>query len=371
MSDEVRLLTAFALAFVLVALAGAPVIRALRRLKIGDTGEFDQATMNQIMSGKHGTPTMGGILLVPAIAIACLVSAGPNAASLVAAIAVILLGLLGSFDDRMKLRKAYLKLRGLPVDSTRQGISARAKLILQFAIAIAATAVLLYDMRATPLFHAIWFPAVIFDDPLAMALPAGLVGLFGILAIVGASNAVNITDGLDGLASTTVTIAAVVLAGLAWVAGDRELAGRFGLVFVPEGHAWACVALTVAGACSAFLIFNRHPARVFMGDTGSLALGGLLGLVAFGIRQEAVLVVLGGVFVVETLSVMLQVGYFKYTRRKHGQGRRLFRMAPLHHHFQQMGWHEVRVVKVFVLIAGGLAALVLAAVLLMPLTRGL
>lgn len=369
MSDEIRLLVAFATAFLLVALAGQPVIRVLRRLKIGDTGEFDQATMNRIMSGKHGTPTMGGVLVVPAIAVACIASAGMTTASLIASLVVVLLGLLGSFDDRLKLRKAYLKLRGQPVDSTRQGISARSKLIIQFAIAIIAAAVLLYDMRATPLFEAIWFPGTVFGDPLALALPAGLVGIVGIIAIVGASNAVNITDGLDGLASTTVTIAAVALAGLAWVAGDRDLAGRFGLVFVPEGHAWACVALAVAGACTAFLIYNRHPARVFMGDTGSLALGGLLGLVAFGIRQEMLLVVLGGVFVAETLSVMLQVGYFKYTRRKYGEGKRLFRMAPLHHHFQQLGWHETKVVKLFVLVAGGLAAVVLAGVLLMPLIR--
>jgi phospho-N-acetylmuramoyl-pentapeptide-transferase len=369
MSDEIRLILAFVSAFVLVALTGVPVIRVLRRLKIGDTGEFDQATMNQIMSGKHGTPTMGGVMLIPAIALAGVVSAGLTTASLVCGLVVVLLGLLGSFDDRLKLRKAYLKLRGLPVDSTRQGISAGLKLAIQFAIAIGAVAVLVYDMRATPLFQAMWLPGMWMERPMGLLMSAGLVGIVGIVAIVGASNAVNITDGLDGLASTTVAISAVSLAGLGWVAGDRELADRFAIVFVPEAHAFACVALAVAGACTAFLIYNRHPARVFMGDTGSLALGGVLGLVAVGLRQEAVLVVLGGVFVIETLSVMLQVAYFKYTRRKHGQGKRLFRMAPLHHHYQQLGWHETRVVRVFVLTAGLLASAVLGWVLLLPLVR--
>ncbi|MGC4031686.1 MAG: phospho-N-acetylmuramoyl-pentapeptide-transferase [Tepidisphaeraceae bacterium] len=185
---------------------------------------------------------------------------------------------------------------------------------------------------------------------------------FGTIVIVGASNAVNLTDGLDGLAAGCMTLTAFAFLVLALIVGDAKLSQALLFHHLPAAGQMAVVAGAILGACMGFLWFNCNPARVFMGDTGSLALGGLIGYVALVIRQEVMLLLIGGVFAAEAVSVMIQVYYFKYTRIRFGEGRRVFLMAPLHHHFQKKGWTETQVVVRFWLISAMLAALSLATI---------
>jgi phospho-N-acetylmuramoyl-pentapeptide-transferase len=176
--------------------------------------------------------------------------------------------------------------------------------------------------------------------------PLVLLVLF-YLWIVGFSNAINLTDGLDGLAVGCTITVALVLGVMSYAAGNARIAEYLLISYVPGTGELAVVCGALMGACMAFLWYNSHPAEVFMGDTGSLALGGLIGVMAFMIHQPLTLVIVGGVFVLEALSVILQVGWFKYTRRRFGVGRRIFLMAPLHHHFQKLGWPETKVVLRF------------------------
>ena len=180
--------------------------------------------------------------------------------------------------------------------------------------------------------------------------------------MTGSSNAVNLTDGLDGLAAGCMAIVGFCFCILALIIGTSSWASELLLTYVQASDQMAVLAGAMAGACLGFLWFNCNPASVFMGDTGSLALGGLIGYIAIVIRQELVLFIVGGIFVVEAISVMLQVSYFKYTRKRFGEGRRIFLMSPLHHHFQRKGWTETQVVVRFWLIGAMLAALALATV---------
>jgi phospho-N-acetylmuramoyl-pentapeptide-transferase len=186
--------------------------------------------------------------------------------------------------------------------------------------------------------------------------------LFGVLVIVGASNAVNLTDGLDGLASGCMTLTAFSFLVLALIVGDERLSSALLFHHLPAAGQMAVFAGAILGACMGFLWFNCNPARVFMGDTGSLALGGLIGYIAIVIRQELMLLIIGGIFAAEAISVILQVGYFKYTRKRYGEGRRIFLMSPLHHHFQKKGWTETQVVTRFWIVSAMLTALALATI---------
>jgi phospho-N-acetylmuramoyl-pentapeptide-transferase len=186
--------------------------------------------------------------------------------------------------------------------------------------------------------------------------------IFGIIVIVGASNAVNLTDGLDGLAAGCMTLTAFSFIVLSIIIGDINLASALLFHHLPAAGQMAVFAGAILGACMGFLWFNCNPARVFMGDTGSLALGGLIGYIAIVLRQEFMLLIIGGVFAAEAISVMLQVGYFKYTRIRFGQGRRIFLMSPLHHHFQKKGWTETQVVVRFWIVSAMLTALALATI---------
>jgi phospho-N-acetylmuramoyl-pentapeptide-transferase len=181
--------------------------------------------------------------------------------------------------------------------------------------------------------------AAVFAPPVFVLLTGTMVS--------GFSNAVNLTDGLDGLAAGLVAIAAATLGIFAYIAGRTDTSEYLGFFYLPGAGELSIFAVAVAGAAIGFLWFNAHPAQVFMGDTGSLALGGALGVMAILLKAEFLLVIAGGVFVMETASVALQVGWFKYTRRRYGEGRRIFRMAPIHHHFEQMGWPETKVVTRF------------------------
>jgi phospho-N-acetylmuramoyl-pentapeptide-transferase len=210
----------------------------------------------------------------------------------------------------------------------------------------------------------LYFP---FFKDLQVALPLGAFVLIGTLVITGSSNAVNLTDGLDGLASGCMAIVSFTFLVLALIIGvlpasnDRVLNALL-LPRIQGSDQMAVIAGAMGGSCLGFLWYNCSPARVFMGDTGSLALGGLIGYIAIVVRQELMLFMVGGIFVAEAMSVMLQVGYFKYTKRKYGEGRRILLMAPLHHHFQRKGWTETQVVVRFWLIGAMLAAMSLATV---------
>jgi phospho-N-acetylmuramoyl-pentapeptide-transferase len=184
--------------------------------------------------------------------------------------------------------------------------------------------------------------------------------LLGTLVMTGASNAVNLTDGLDGLAAGCMAIVSFTFLALAYVVGDARLSKFLLIPHVFAAGEMAVVCAAIGGACLGFLWFNCNPARVFMGDTGSLAMGGLIGYVAIVIRHELVLVLVGGIFVAEAVSVIIQVSYFKYTKKRFGEGRRIFLMSPLHHHFQKLGWTETQVVVRFWLVGAMLAATALA-----------
>jgi phospho-N-acetylmuramoyl-pentapeptide-transferase len=344
---------ALPLSFLLCIGFGPWVIGWLRRQKIGDMASFDQAEIDKLMEGKKGTPTMGGVLIIASIVITTLLVADlGNFYVRMALICVIWLGAVGATDD-------WLKLTAGRRDGNRQGLTSLEKLLFQIGLSV-LLAVFSYNygyrIPESTLFYVPFFKSI--------AIPLGLSSfiIIATLVMTGSSNAVNLTDGLDGLAAGCMAIVSFTFLVLALIVGTQPLARFLLMPYIRPSGEMAVIAGAMTGACLGFLWFNCNPARVFMGDTGSLALGGLIGYIAIVIRHELVLFLVGGVFVIEALSVMLQVGYFKYTRRKHGQGRRIFLMAPLHHHFQRKGWTETQVVVRFWLIGAMLAAMSLATI---------
>lgn len=348
---EFQAVAAILLSFAFVLAAGGPTIRWLRRMKIGDRPDFDQADMNQQMAHKKDTPTMGGILIIAAILVTVLLLADlANFHVQMALIAMLGLAMIGAGDDWLKLTAAR---RG----GGRQGLHGGEKLLFQFGLAILLSYFTWKYGQQIPERNFLYFP--FFKDA---RIPLGAVAfcVIGTLVVVGFSNAVNLTDGLDGLASGASAIVAIVFLVLALVIGTATLAGTLLFTYIKGSADMAVLCGAMLGACLGFLWFNCNPARVFMGDTGSLSLGGLIGYIAIVLRQEPLLILVGGIFVAEAASVMLQVGYFKYTRIRFGEGRRIFKMAPLHHHFQKAGWSEIQVVVRFWLIGAMLATLALA-----------
>ncbi len=346
------------LGFLIVWLAGPRVIAWLRRQKIGDRPEFDQADVNRMMEGKKGTPTMGGVMIIASIAITTLLLADlMNYYVRAALVCLLWLGSVGAADD-------WLKLTAARRSGSRQGLSTIEKLLFQVGLGV----ILSYF---TYRYGENIFPATRFYFPFFkdyyIRLNLAAYFAFGTFMITGWSNAVNLTDGLDGLASGCMSIVSIAFVLLALIIGamaphNHPVLNQLLLPYIKGSDQMAVLAGAMTGACVGFLWFNCNPASVFMGDTGSLALGGLIGYVAIVIRQELMLVLVGGIFVVEALSVMLQVSYFKYSRRRSGTGKRLFLMAPLHHHFQKKGWTETQVVVRFWLINAMLAAMALATV---------
>ncbi|MFP5447880.1 MAG: phospho-N-acetylmuramoyl-pentapeptide-transferase [Caulobacterales bacterium 32-67-6] len=293
---------------------------------------------------KAGTPTMGGVMILAGLIVGTLLWADlSNIYVWVVLFVTASYGVLGFTDDYAKVTK-----------QTTAGVSSRVRLILEFAVALAAVAFLiLYGARTAEspdLNTSLAFP--IFKHFL---LDLGWLYLvFGALVIVGAANAVNFTDGLDGLATVPVMIAAAAFGLIAYLVGNYLFANYLQLHFVPGVGEVAVFCGAIIGAGLGFLWYNAPPAKIFMGDTGSLALGGALGAVAVATKHEIVLAIVGGLFVLETLSVMIQVASFKLT------GRRVFRMAPIHHHFEKLGWSESTVVIRFWIVAVMLALLGLA-----------
>jgi phospho-N-acetylmuramoyl-pentapeptide-transferase len=333
---------AFVTALVLSLWLGPMVISWLKRLKFGqeyvDKAEETGRIETRIIS-KKGTPTMGGILIIGVMDVTVLLWAQWKSTLVsLTLIAVLVLAGLGFYDDYAKITR-----------QSNKGTPANVKLWVQFGLAIFIGVYLMMDARTSHTIRDVMVPFIKY--PVLTGTIGTVVGLIiTTLAIVGSSNAVNLTDGLDGLATGCTVIVSTVFVVLTYLAGNSRAAAYLQLPYVDGAGELTVFCAAMAGAGLGFLWFNCHPARIFMGDTGSLALGGALGLIAVLLHQPLILVIAGGVFVIEGLSVILQTGYFKYTKRKYGEGRRIFRMAPLHHHFEKLGWHETQVVIRFYIL---------------------
>ena len=318
---------------------GPRIIEWLRHLKFGQHYEdkAEQAGATRAIS-KIGTPTMGGILIVAVMDFTALLWAQWNTLMAVALLSVVVLMGLGFYDDYAKISR-----------QNNEGFTSKLKLLVQFSLALFIAVYLWRAPGTTKLISEVMVPFV--KHPVLTGSAGAVVGIvLAALTIVGSSNAVNLTDGLDGLAIGCTLIVSFAFLVLTYMAGNARMAEYLQIPYVPGASELTVFCAAMIGAGLGFLWFNCHPAQVFMGDTGSLALGGALGIVAVLIHQPLVLVIAGGVFVIEALSVMLQTSYFKYTRKKYGAGRRIFLMAPLHHHFEKKGWHESQVVIRFYIL---------------------
>jgi phospho-N-acetylmuramoyl-pentapeptide-transferase len=324
-------LTAFFICFLL----GPWIIDRLARMQVG---QYIRDDGPQSHLGKAGTPTMGGILIVAAITLATLLWSDLTDPFIWIALFVLLgFAAVGFIDD-------YL----MQIKKQSKGLNVRGKLVLQAGLALLAG----FMVYLTPNFST--EVTVPFFKTVTPDLDWGYI-IFAMLVIVGASNAVNLTDGLDGLAIGPVIIAAATYMVFAYVAGHARIANYLQITYVPGCGELAVLCGAMAGAGLGFLWFNAYPAQVFMGDTGSLSLGAALGVIAVITKQEILLALVGGLFVIEALSVIFQVGFFKMT-----SGRRIFRMAPLHHHFELKGWPEPKVIVRFWIIAIALALLAMS-----------
>ena len=313
-------------ALVLSFLLGPWAIRKLRELKVGQQVRDDGPETHL---SKAGTPTMGGLLILFAVVVPTLLwSDLTNRYVWLVLAATVSFGAVGFYDD-------YLKV----VRRKSEGLKARYKFGWQIAISLAIALILYFNpldpyktMLSVPFFKALFVQLAWFYIP------------FVILVLVGSSNAVNLTDGLDGLAIGLVGIASIANAVLVYVGGNRVFANYLQVLYLPGTGELAVFCAALMGASLGFLWYNAHPAEVFMGDVGSLALGGALGMLAVLTKHEIILVIIGGIFVAETLSVIFQVWSFK------SRGKRIFRMAPIHHHFEKVGWAESKVIVRFWLL---------------------
>ncbi len=342
-----------AMTALLIGLVAGPfVIRRLTELKIGQPvrGYGMETHLT-----KSGTPTMGGVLVLLAIAVSTLLWFDwTNRFVWIVLVVTLGFGAIGWADDWRKV-----------VHKDPEGMRSREKYFWQSLIGLVAALYLVFSISESSNLRVmdLFFKWVLSGFDLNLPPRAGLwmpfykevaypLGVFGFvimsyLVIVGASNAVNLTDGLDGLAIMPVVMVGSALGVFAYVTGSAVYSKYLLFPYIPGSGELLIFCAAMAGAGLAFLWFNTHPAQVFMGDVGALALGGALGTIAVIVRQEIVLAIMGGIFVVEALSVMAQVVYFKYTKRKYGEGRRILRMAPLHHHFEKTGWKETQVVVRF------------------------
>jgi phospho-N-acetylmuramoyl-pentapeptide-transferase len=342
---EFRALAAAGLAFAVVLLSGKRVIAMLRHLKIGDSGLTDAESLRAVSGGKANTPTMGGVLIAGAIFLATFLLADLSERWVqLGLIVLVWMAAVGAADDWLKMTAAR---RG----GSRQGLHAWEKLVFQLGV---GAIVGYFGYRAgfsnapVDFAHVLNLPfqktyesaLSIRPGPGVIALPMLAYVVISILMVAGMSNAVNITDGMDGLASGVSAVVALGLVVLTLIAGNQSWAQTLLVPSVAGSGELAVLAGATGGACLGFLWFNCSPAQVFMGDTGSLCLGGLIGYTALVVRQEIVVLVMCGVFLAEIGSVVIQVGYFKATK-----GKRVFRCAPYHHHLHLGGWNEQQVVS--------------------------
>ncbi len=386
---EFRTILAAFLSFWTVIVLGPMVIRYLTRKKVGDQATFNDATLDEMLKDKKNTPTMGGVLILSAIGLSTVLLAdmrpGEGFYVYMALVVMVWLGALGAIDDYLKLtrktreekeaaalqvhldRGEHLLPQPNPRGGGRDGLFAWEKFVLQIGLGVVIS-IFIYHHGASKeamdvyhinsMSHCLNMPFVKtwewsaalgwIPSSSLVIIPLWLFVILGVVVMTGSSNAVNLTDGLDGLAGGTMCIVAFAIAVLALLAGwqDGQVAKYLLIPYIRNADELAIVAGAMFGASLGFLWYNCSIASIFMGDTGSLPLGGLIGYIAFVIRQELLLFVIGGIFVIEAVSVIMQVGYFKYSG-----GKRIFKMAPIHHHFQKSGWVEQKIVVRFWIIS--------------------
>jgi len=344
--------------FVVILLFLPRFIRVLVKWKLGDRPEFDHATLNELMRDKSNVPTMGGLFLLSVVLLAVLLLADISSFYVqMSVVCLVWLCALGAVDD-------WLKLTANRRAESRDGLKMYEKLLFQIGLGVVlgfyvysygrnnmATISPLVDPMSVPAYKILAVP--FYKQGLALGTFTFMI--VTVLVMTGTSNAVNLTDGMDGLATGCVAMAALFFMVLTYIVGTQELAHKILVPHVPRSGELVILCGAILGASLGFLWYNCHPARVFMGDTGSLPLGGLIGFVAVVTRQELMLLIAGGVFVIEAISVITQVGYFKWTG-----GKRLYRCAPIHHHFHLSGWTEPQTVVRFWLMASMFAGIALA-----------
>lgn len=383
---------AIMISLVISLLLGSRIIRSLKRLQIGETVR-DLGLEGQ--KQKEGTPTMGGLIILLAILVPCLLLARlDNVYIILMLLTTVWMGVIGFIDDYIKIFK-----------KNKQGLKAKFKLFGQIVLGLIVALTMLFHhdvvIRLSPeeaqrngykvmnhvQIHDLSVPGewkdMVYCKSSLTNVPffkgnqfdyKTLLWFLGdnaqwwiwivfipitIIIVTGVSNGSNLTDGLDGLATGVSAIIALALAILAYVSGNTIIAEYLNILYIPYSGELVIFSCCFLGACIGFLWYNSYPARVFMGDTGSLTLGAIIAVMAIALRKELLIPVLCGVFLVEILSVMIQVYYFKYTKRKYGEGRRIFRMSPIHHHFQKLGMHEAKIVTRFWIVGVMLAVLTL------------
>jgi len=325
--------------------------KIIRTLIVSHFGETIRKNGPESHLKKEGTPTMGGIIILMAIILPTFLWAKlSNPFIQIILIAVMWMGLIGFIDDYLKIKKKYTK-----------GLIARYKITGQIILGVFISYILIsYSLDG----HFFSYNIITNNSmkPIgigSISIPFLANGYFDlgyfyilliIIIIMATSNAVNLTDGLDGLATGLTAISCLVFAVIAYASSRFDFSDYLNIIYIPNSGELFIFCLATIGSCIGFLWYNAHPAKIFMGDTGSLALGAALGTLAILLKKEILLIIIGGVFVIESLSVILQVLYFKYTKRKYGVGKKIFRMAPLHHHFELSGWVENHVVVRFWII---------------------
>ena len=322
-----RALFGSATALVIGFMIAGPLFAYLRKFKAHQSlrDKSEVGNLADLHAGKKGTPTMGGLMIYLSVTLSTFLWAAPNVYVLTALVVYTGLTVLGFLDDYAKVTK-----------KNSAGLNKKQKIIWQTLITVAALSMLLIHPDSATKVKEFWVP--FFKDPLILALPIPFLFIFLFFILVGSSNAINLTDGIDGLAIGCTISVALVYAIMAYSAGNTIIADYLFISYVPGVGELGIICGCLVGSGLAFLWYNSHPAEVFMGDTGSLALGGLIGVIAFMVHQPLTLIIVGGIFVMEALSVIIQV--FSYKTRK----KRVFKMAPIHHHFELKGWPESKVV---------------------------
>ncbi|AMJ65081.1 phospho-N-acetylmuramoyl-pentapeptide-transferase [Hymenobacter sp. PAMC 26628] len=370
---------AVVISLLIAQLFGGRLIRLLQKKQVGESIR-DLGLQGQ--NEKKGTPTMGGLIILLAILVPVLLLARlRNIYIILMILSTVWLGLIGFLDDYIKVFR-----------KNKEGLSGRFKVLGQVGLGLTVGWVLFFSnevtvrqyllpngalsaVDASKVYHDVHLMITTvpfmknnelnYGDLFATAgtFFNGLYAIFYIpiviFLITAVSNGANITDGLDGLAAGTSAIIGITLAIFAFVSGNALLADYLDVMFIPDSGELVIFCTAFVGACIGFLWYNSYPAQVFMGDTGSLALGGIIAVLALIVRKELLIPVLCGVFLIENLSVILQVSYFKYTKRKYGEGRRILRMSPLHHHYQKLGYHESKIVSRFWIVGIMLAVITL------------
>ena len=343
----------------LVALfAGKRIIVALRTRQLGETVREGEDAGAVSHAHKAGTPTMGGVILLLALASGVLLWADlRNPFVWVALVATFWMGAFGFADDYVKV-----------VRKNKEGIAPKVKLAGQLSLGVVVAVCILFFLPPVDGSNTFTSLPLVTDggidyDFLSPILGVEVGWIIYIVVVTfiltGVSNAVNLTDGLDGLTAGTAAFSMLAIIAMTYITGNANLAAFVNDVYLPGASELVIFGSALGAACFGFLWYNGHPAQVFMGDTGSLALGAAIGTLAILIRKELYLPVVGAIFFAETVSVIVQTGYFKYTKRKYGEGRRVFRMAPLHHHYEAMGVHESKIVIRFWIVTALLSILTL------------